>query len=327
MITTAQKKISVIMPCYNAAQYIESAIRSVLSQTHTNLELIIVNDGSKDQTEKIIKSFDDSRIKYIAQRNSGQCVASNTGLNHSTGDYIKFFDADDVMNEQHLEAQLTRVSENENCVASCAWGRFYDGQEQSAKFVSETVWQDMYSLDWLKASLGQKYDMMAAWLWLIPRKIMDKAGGWDERLSLNNDFEFSIRLLLNAEKVLFAGGARMYYRSGMTAALSQEKSRARFEAAILSTKLGCEYLLSKENSREMRLLCANRYQEWLFRIYPHYVDLQKELEHKIDLLGGSNRKMDGGKVMRMLDKMIGWKATKRLRLMLQKMGYKKLPFN
>lgn len=319
--------ISVIMPCYNAEKYIAEAIQSVLRQTHSNLELIIINDGSTDQSEKVIQSFNDERIKYVVQKNSGQCVASNTGLSHAKGDYIKFFDADDVMNENHLEAQLQRLSGNENCIASCAWGRFYDGNSQSARFVAEPVWQDMPSLEWIKNSLRQKYDMMGAWLWLIPRKIMEKAGRWDERLSLNNDFEFSIRILLSAERVLFAGGARIYYRSGMMNALSQKTSRARYEAALLSNKLGCEYLLNKENSKEMRLLCANRYQEWLFRIYPYFPDLQLEINRKIEFLGGSNRNMDGGKVMRMLDKIIGWKATKRLRIMLQKMGYKKLPFN
>lgn len=319
--------VSVIMPCYNAAQYITQAIESVIRQTHSNFELIIINDGSTDQSEKMIQSFNDGRIKYIFQKNSGQCIASNIGLGHAKGEYIKFFDADDVMNENHLEAQLERLSGNEDCIASCAWGRFYDNNSQSARFIPEPVWQDMPSLEWIKASLRQKYDMMGAWLWLIPRKIIERSGGWDERLSLNNDFEFSIRLLLNADKVLFAAGARIYYRSGMTTALSQEISRSRFEAAILSTKLGCEYLLNKENSAEVRLLCANRYQEWLFRIYPYFRDLQLEIKHKIELLGGSNRKMDGGKAMRMLDKMVGWRTAKRIRILLKKLGYKKLPFN
>lgn len=327
MSTVKNDLVSVVMPCYNAAQYIAQAIESVIRQTHNNLELIIVNDGSTDGSEAIIHSFRDDRIKYVYQKNQGQCHASNTGLRHAGGDFIKFFDADDVMNESHIEAQLERLSGNENCIASCAWGRFYDSDSRSARFVPESVWQDMEPLDWIKNSLRQKYDMMGAWLWLIPKKIMDKTGGWDERLSLNNDFEFSIRLLLNAEKVLFAGGARLYYRSGITNALSQKTSRVKFEAAILSNKLGCEYLLNKENSHEMRLLCANRYQEWLFRIYPYFPDLQLEINRKIEFLGGSNRKMDGGRVMRILDKMIGWKATKRLRIMLQKMGYKKLPFN
>lgn len=327
MTTGSGNLISVIMPCYNAQDYIAAAIESVLAQTHKRLELIIINDGSTDRSEEIINGFNDQRIKHIIQKNKGQCVASNNGLKYAKGDFIKFFDADDIMNESHLEAQLQRLARNKNCVASCTWGRFYNEEAQSARFVPETVWQDMDTLDWIKASLRQKYDMMGAWLWLIPRNIIEKAGGWDERLSLNNDFEFSVRLLLHAERVLFAGGARMYYRSGMASALSQEKSRSKFEAAILSTRLGCEYLLNKENSPEMRLLCANRYQEWLFRIFPYYTDLQEELQRKIDLLGGSDRKLDGGRVMRTIDGLVGWKKAKRIQMTLRKLGYKKLPFN
>lgn len=323
----SNKLVSIIMPCHNAEKHIAEAIQSVLNQTHTHFELIIVNDGSTDSSEHIVQSFKDERIHYIIQKNQGQCHASNTGIRQANGDFIKFFDADDVMNEYHLEAQLDRLEGNENCIASCAWGRFYDNENQSAKFIPESVWKDMTSIDWIKTALRQKYDMMGAWLWMIPRKIMEKSGGWDERLSLNNDFEFSIRLLLHAERVLFAGDARVFYRSGMSAALSQVTSREKFEAAILSTKLGCEYLLNKENSPETRMLCANRYQEWLFRIYPHFRDLQEEVKHKIDLLGGSNRRMDGGRVFQMLNAAFGWKTAKAMRLQLQKLGYKKLPFN
>ena len=316
--------VSVIIPCYNSSAFLEAALNSVCGQSYANIEIIIVNDGSTDNTEEIIKSISDNRIKYFFQQNKGQCAASNLGIQKSTGDYIKFFDADDLMNPDHLEEQLKRLEGSTKSIASCAWGRFYDGNPASTKFIPETVWKDLPPLNWIKAALTQKHDMMGAWLWLIPRELLEKAGGWDERLSLNNDFEFSIRLLLQADKILFTPNAKVFYRSGLTGALSQVTFGKNFEKAFLSTQLGCTYLLAAENSKEMKLICANRYQEWIFRMYPKYPELIKKMEEQIVAWGGSTRKMEGGKFFKFLDNMFGWRKAKKIKSFFYSWGYSKL---
>ncbi|WP_407525576.1 glycosyltransferase [Lacibacter sp. MH-610] len=322
----SQPLISIITPCYNAAPFLKEAMDSVLSQTYPHFEWVLVNDGSTDATEAIIHSSNDARIRYYKQENKGQCAASNFGLSKATGDYIKFFDADDVMNAQHLEAQLKKLNGRTDALASCAWGRFYDGNPASAQFIPETVWEDLESLTWIRKALSQQYDMMGAWVWLIPKGVLEKTGGWDASLSLNNDFEFSIRLLLAVKEVLFTEDAKMYYRSG-NASLSQRPSEKAFAAAIRSTDMGCAYLLQRDHSPLMKQLCANRYQEWLYRIYPDAPLLQQEVEQKIKLLGGSNRSMDGGKVFQLLSSIFGWKKAKQLQRWLKQRGYRKLPFN
>jgi glycosyltransferase involved in cell wall biosynthesis len=318
--------ISIIMSVYNSGNYIRTAIESVLTQTHQKLELIIVNDGSTDNSESIINEFKDPRIRYFYQENKGQSSASNFGLSKANGDYIKFFDADDIMNAEHLEAQFKKLNGRTDVLVSCIWGRFYDGNPESANFIPESVWTDMKSLDWVKQALLLKYDMMAVWLWLIPKEVIHRVGGWDERLSLNNDFEFSMRLLTNVLEVQFAIDAKLYYRSAISS-LSQAKSPKAYEAALLSTDLGCTYLLKKENTAFTRRLCADRYQEWLFRIYPSDPIIVNRLELKILELGGSNRKMDGGLIHQIFCYVLGWKKTKLLKSYLSGIGYRKLPFN
>jgi glycosyltransferase involved in cell wall biosynthesis len=305
--------VSVIMPVYNAAAFLRETVQSVLSQSYQNFELIIVNDGSKDNSEEIIKAFADQRIKYFFQENQGQCAASNFGISQSKGDYIKFFDADDIMNAGHIEAQVKRLIGTTNCIASCEWGRFYDGNPSSAVFNPEPVWKDMKTLDWLKASLQQRADMMAAWLWLIPKSVLERAGGWNPRLSLNNDFEFSIRLLLQCDKVLFAEGAKAYYRTGGHT-LSATVSEKAYEDAYLSTYLGCKYLLERDDSDAMKRICSNRYQEWMFRMYPHYPHLMKKFEDQVRILGGSDIKLEGGIVLKALSSVFGWKPAKRIKM-------------
>jgi len=105
-------KITVLMPAYNAGRYIGEAIDSVLTQTFTDFELLIVNDGSTDQTECIINSFRDDRIVLINQNNMGVAAALNTGLQHSRGRYIARFDADDVCYPHRLQTQFDFLEQN-----------------------------------------------------------------------------------------------------------------------------------------------------------------------------------------------------------------------
>jgi glycosyltransferase involved in cell wall biosynthesis len=315
--------VSIIMPCYNASAFIKESIDSVLAQTHQNFELLIINDGSTDNSEAIIKEYIDKRIRYFYQSNKGQCVASNVGIAEAKGSFIKFLDADDVINKEHLQEQLKRLVGNENSIASCAWGRFYNEDSSTAKYEPESVWKDMKPIDWLKSSLTQKSDMMGAWLWLIPTKILKKAGGWNEKLSLNNDFEFSIRLILHADKILFIENAKLAYRT-INNSLSTQKSENAFEAALLSTQLGCSYLLLKDDSMEMKKLCANRYQDWIYRIYPQYPSLIKKYHYEIGKLVKPNTKMQGGKLFILLRNLVGWKVARLLQLKMYRMGYLRL---
>jgi teichuronic acid biosynthesis glycosyltransferase TuaG len=103
--------VSVIMPAYNAARYISDSIESVLKQSHKNLELIIVDDGSTDNTLPIIQKFNDRRIKYFTQINSGVAAARNRGLTEMKGNFFCFLDADDLMPENSLSSRLNVFKE------------------------------------------------------------------------------------------------------------------------------------------------------------------------------------------------------------------------
>lgn len=260
----------------------------------------------------------DTRIKYYCQINKGQCAASNFGLSQAKGNFIKFFDADDIMNTTHIEAQYEKIKNSRSNIASCRWGRFYNEDFNSTKFVTESVWKDLTSINWLKTSLGQRHDMMGAWLWLIPKEILEKAGGWDESLSLNNDFEFSVRLLLASENVLFAENAIVYYRSGLPNTLSKSASVEKYEAAYNANLLGCQHLLSIDNSKSMQTFCANRFQDWVFAIYPNHLEIVKKFEQQIKIWGGSHIQIEGGKALIFLTKIFGWKRAKKIKSFLNK---------
>lgn len=104
--------VSVITPFYNSASFIGAAISSVLNQTYTNWELLLINDGSTDQSKEIVMSFNDSRIRYFEQENKGVAAARNLGLTHMKGDYFCFLDSDDIFPEDSLVSRLTVFKEN-----------------------------------------------------------------------------------------------------------------------------------------------------------------------------------------------------------------------
>ncbi|MGB3300614.1 MAG: glycosyltransferase [Phormidesmis sp.] len=105
------KKVSVVLPVYNVEKYVEAALKSALAQTYPNTEILIINDGSFDQSIAICKKFDDDRISIIHQENKGLAEARNTGLRHATGDYVAFLDGDDIWLPQKIEKHISHLED------------------------------------------------------------------------------------------------------------------------------------------------------------------------------------------------------------------------
>jgi glycosyltransferase involved in cell wall biosynthesis len=309
-----QPLITIITPCYNSQEYLRETINSVLKQTYRNFEWILVNDGSSDKTEDIILGIEDDRIKYLYQENKGQCAASNLGLSHSKGQFIKFLDSDDLLNATHLENLVKCIVDDETLV-SCAWGKFYNDDVDTFRLFPEKVSRNLNSLEWIKTSISQRYDMMAAWIWLIPKPIIYKSGMWDETLTLNNDFDFSIRLLINSKNVVFCSNAILMYRE-LTQSLSKSASYAAFCSAVKSNLIGVENILRLSSDLSTKQLCADRLQDWVYQCYPKYIDLVLILETKIQSLGGSKIKIEGGNLFKLCALIFGWKFAARLRFLL-----------
>lgn len=106
--------VSIVMPCFNSAQYVGAAIESLLFQTYSLWELLVVNDGSSDDTYDVIKSFSDPRIKLFSQSNRGVSAARNVGLDSVVGEFITFLDADDTLPNHSLECRVNFLNQHRN---------------------------------------------------------------------------------------------------------------------------------------------------------------------------------------------------------------------
>jgi glycosyltransferase involved in cell wall biosynthesis len=111
-------KVSVIVPCYNQAQYLDECLQSVIAQTYKNWECIIVNDGSPDNTEAVAQEWckKDHRFIYLKKENGGLSSARNAGLKIAKGDYIQFLDSDDLLHKNKLQKQITHLNETTDIV-------------------------------------------------------------------------------------------------------------------------------------------------------------------------------------------------------------------
>lgn len=141
-------KISVIMSAYNAQNTIRRAIRSVLNQTHKDIELIVVNDCSTDDTEKIIKKYKDNRIVYIKHDvNLGAGCARNTGIKNATGDYIAFLDSDDYYNKEYLQTMADGTEDGKFDIVSSGYIAIEGKHKKTKKPTACKVYGNNYVKD------------------------------------------------------------------------------------------------------------------------------------------------------------------------------------
>lgn len=186
------------MPAYNAEKFIAESIESIIRQTYQNWELLVVNDGSADLTEIIVKNFcdNDSRIKYYYQQNGKQGKARNVGIAHAKGKYLAFLDADDVWFSEKIELQLKQIEEKKvDLVFSEAYVFTDTITNTSAKmnsgkgiFESETGIRSFLGLNKIPTSTV-----------LVKKEIINKANGFTESLEIApaEDYHLWLRLLMS----------------------------------------------------------------------------------------------------------------------------------
>ena len=302
--------VSICIPAYNVENYLEETIQSILNQTYRNIEVIIVDDGSKDGSLAVAKRFENENIKIYSQKNSGASAARNKAYSYSNGEFIKFLDGDDLINPEMIENQVKYTLENECCLISSKWGRFYNNDVSTFQLRHEECWQTLPVVEWLCSSWKNGDSMTQPGMFLIPRSILAKAGLWNESLSTIDDMEFFTRVILNSESVVFDPQSTLYYRSGLKGSLSAQVSLNATLSAYRSIDESTKNLLAKLTSPATLNACANIWQSFLHEIYPKHLQLSKKVQANIDSLGGSTLKFKCGGFTKLAVTIIGWKATK-----------------
>lgn len=270
----------------------------------------MIDNASEDGSTAIARGFGD-RVTLLACQRPGAAAARNAGLAHARGKFIQFLDADDLLDPDKIAVQMARLETGpEGTIASGAWARFRDDPSE-ARFIAEPVWRDLAPEEFLISSwLGG--GMMPNFAWLVPRAVIDRAGPWDETLSLLDDGEYFCRVALVSSGIVFCDDARGYYRTGSAAALSRRRDGAALDSAYRSTELSCSRLLAfREPDPRTKNACATLWQRFIYDAFPLAPDLVARAEAQVTALGGSNLRPGGGPTFRALSHCFGWKTARR----------------
>lgn len=312
--------VSIIIPAYNSGKHLAESIESALAQTWTKKEIIVVDDGSADNSFSIAEKYAEiPGVKVIRQENKGASGARNTGLKEAKGDYIQFLDADDLLSPDKIEGQIMVLNGSSTQLAICRTIHFNDGEDCQNGIETRDWFCTDYTdpVDFLtKLYAGDEVlpgygGMVTIHSWLTPRKLIDAVGPWNERLSLDDDGEFFCRVILASEGIKFSHVGFNYYRKfDSQQSLSAQKSKKGMESAILAIDLKLGYIKAKSQNSLIDRVFAKHYWWTGVLAYPRFKDLSKYCIEKAKELGYSGEKYVGGPGGHAIAGVLGWKAAR-----------------
>jgi len=318
--------VSVIIPVYNCGESLHRTMRSVLAQTHQPIEIILVDDGSTDNSYTIAKQYESSRVQILQQKNAGAAVARNTGLAVAKGEYIQFLDAGDVLSEEKIAAQVQALQKHPGKVAVCNYKQFTTEEELKNGLYSDQssfIYSSDDPQDFLIDLWGGKGNMnfIQTNCWLVPKKIIEKAGKWRAYRCPDDDGEFFARVLLASEGIVFVPGVYNYYHitPGGINQLSRSGNPKYLKNVLLTIDLKHQYLIKKGKHPLINKAIASQYLRFAVDQFPAQKILSAIAYKRYRLL---NEKVKvpvlGGGIIELIKTIFGWRIARLTRFYLRK---------
>jgi glycosyltransferase involved in cell wall biosynthesis len=312
-----QPLVSILIPAFNAAPWITGTLRSAVQQSWPRTEIIVVDDGSTDDTVKIARRFERHGVRVVEQANMGAAAARNHALSVCRGNYIQWLDADDLLSPNKVASQLAAVdvARESRILLSCGWG-YFAYRAHRAQFHPSTLWQSQSPIEWLVHKLEANLHMQTA-TWLCSREVAHAAGPWDSRLLSDDDGEYFTRVIVASAGVRFVPEGRVYYRVSAPQRLSTIGwSDRKKDAQLLAMHLTVGHVRGLEDSPRVRRACLTYLQNWLLSFYPERPDLITAAQQLAAELGGHLKAPTLRWKYAWLKPLFGWPAAKRAQLFL-----------
>jgi glycosyltransferase involved in cell wall biosynthesis len=315
--------VSILIPAYNSGEWIGETLESALAQTWHRKEIIVVDDGSTDDTLSIAKGFSSTNVNVVTQPNQGAAAARNTAFSLSQGDFIQWLDADDVLEPDKVQSQMSAMQAHglgPRTLVSGAWG-YFRYRKSRAQFTPSSLWTSLSPVEWLLRKMGGNLHMQTD-NWLVSRQLTDAAGPWDVQLFRDNDGEYFSRVILESEGTHFVPEAKSYYRAAGFKSVSYiAGSSKKLESLCRSMKLHIGYLRSLEDSERTRAACLFYIRTWLHEFYPFRPDLALELKRVTEDLGGRFEEPRLSRKYQWIVEYAGWDAARRAQIVLPKLRW------
>ncbi|MDB5208676.1 MAG: hypothetical protein JWR72_3751 [Flavisolibacter sp.] len=321
--------VSIIIPAFNCEAHLSKAIQSALDQTWEEKEVIVVDDGSADRTLEIAQQFEKNGAKVITQKNKGASAARNAGLAIAKGEWIQFLDADDFLREDKVATQLALLK-SEREVVVCKTVHFINDPTNAVPdgndFFQAYLNDPLRFLIKLYGGFDYHSGMIQPNAFLVPRSVIDKAGKWDEELSLDDDGEYFCRVLLQCERIVYAPEPMNFYRKyERNLSLSGSKTSDAYRSQFTSTKLKHEHLLSHNVDEDLvpyiHTATFKALQLLKHELYPGHQKLFIEIDgFSKSLIKHHSRgnEVYGGTISNFIGNRISWKLLKHLQLLKSK---------
>ena len=274
------KKVSIIIPLYNSEKYIAETIESALNQTWENKEIIVVDDGSTDNSRAIAKSYENDIVKVYTKPNEGVCAARNYALKKAIGEYIQYIDADDLLDADKIKVQMDFIEKNKCAALDFVYSKyliFKDNIENITEYNSSMygksydVPMELFNDMWLE----NRYILPHTYL--ITKILADKAGVWNESLLNNNDGEYLSRVIAVSEKVCYVPDTQVYYRSTPNS-LSLQKTIKYLGFKYQSWTTIASLMLRKNNTERTKQAISQQFKEFIIDWFPANKSYLKPIE-------------------------------------------------
>lgn len=262
--------ISIVIPLYNKQDSIQSTLESVLNQTYTNYEIVLVDDGSTDNSLEIAKNIlqTKSEVKIVSQKNSGVSAARNTGIRNSKYDYIAFLDADDLWKINYLEEQVKLIEEYpEAAMWGTAWDDILNGEtkvnnyniEADFRGIVHNYWKNKLYLFWTSSLV-------------VHKSAFTNIGFFDERITHGEDLDMWYRIILNYPVVFYNQALALYKQDSENRAMHKK----------IPIKSYLPYYIDKydhyrASNKEFRYYFDR---ECLYRLYPYVLNREEKEDVK-----------------------------------------------
>jgi glycosyltransferase involved in cell wall biosynthesis len=318
--------VSILIPAFNSEKWIADTLRSAIAQTWQRKEIIVVDDGSCDETLAIARQFEVEKVCVVTQKNQGAAAARNKAFSLSQGDYIQWLDADDLLAPDKIDRQMEVLNQfqSKRVLVSSSWGRFFYRYNRM-QWVTTALWCDLSPVEFLLRKMEQNLFMQTA-TWLVSRVLTEAAGPWDTKLLGDDDGEYFCRVFLASQYIRFVLEARVYYRVTSNSLSYIGRSNRKIEAQMHSMQLHIGYLRSMEDSDRVRAACVKYLQTWLINFYPERLDIVEQMEKMATELGGQLKTQRLSWNYSWIRAIFGWGLAKRVQLFMPQIKWSLVRF-
>jgi glycosyltransferase involved in cell wall biosynthesis len=312
-------KVSILIPAYNAERWIGQTLDSALAQTWPRVELIVVDDGSLDRTVEIAEGYQDRGVRVFRQTNSGAAVARERAFKESSGDYIQYLDADDLLSPDKIEKQVVALESNSPRLLAVCPVRYFWPEQKPTDGLLSAGWpfEDTDNpVGWLIGLLGGygERGTVPIGCWLTPRGVGVSAGPWESVRSPDDDGLHFARAVLASSGIRRTGGL-FYYRKLREGSLSTTRSKELLWGTLRTTELKAEALLARTDEPAARHALAKAFMDVAFSSYPRQSEITDAALEWVRRMGGTSFVPPfGTRLGEFVKRLLGWKAGRRLQV-------------